>query len=222
MLALLILNLERGGKYTPFSQRELLKCHRTHLVWSFSWNMEFSFFIFTLSWWVTVISNAKKCVCVGEVTGVRDSDQWRLILSPRVCVCVVSEEWATSTARCLLFYQSTVDSLSLRFREGLYLCGTDTLLSLHGERRKASVLHTCCSVCSNILQAVRLNTRRMWTSPLLNVEYVLVLLRIYLYQTFCSSSAIWCSCIHFLYLLLERIKPGSCNISRFAKSVFQT
>lgn len=140
---------------------------------------------------------------------------------PCVCECVVSEEWATSMARCLLFYQSTVDSLSLRFREGLYLCGTDTLLSPHGERRKASVLHTCCSVCSNILQAVRLNTRRMWTSPLINVEYVLVL-SFCLYHTFCSSSAIWCGCIHFLYLLLERIKAGSCNISRFAKSVFQT
>lgn len=33
MLALLILNLEQSGKYTPLSQREPEKCYRTHFEW---------------------------------------------------------------------------------------------------------------------------------------------------------------------------------------------
>lgn len=63
----------------------------------------------------------------------------RLIL----CMCesarVCSRELAISTAPYLLLSQSTLLSLSrsLHFREGFYLSSTETLSSLHSERRKS-------------------------------------------------------------------------------------
>lgn len=52
--------------------------------------------------------------------------------SARVC----SRELAISTAPYLLLSHSTLLSRSLHFREGFYLSSTETLSSLHSERRK--------------------------------------------------------------------------------------
>lgn len=86
MLALLILNLEQSGKYTAFpreshrSAAELILCGHSSGTWSFH---SFLFFLSLLEGLQQVMQK-KWSACAGEVTGVRESDQWRLIL----CVCV--------------------------------------------------------------------------------------------------------------------------------------
>lgn len=136
MLALLILNLEQSGKYTPFpreshrSAAELILCVHSSGTWSFhSFFFFFHFFFFTFSSWMTATRNAKKkkkkveCVCECEWGdwGSRVCDQWRLIL----CVCVFWE-LAISTAHCLLLYQSTLCTHTL----SLSVCALERELSL--------------------------------------------------------------------------------------------
>lgn len=144
MLALLILNLEQGGKYTPFpresyrSAAELILCGHSSGTWSFH---AFFFLLFSYSS-SSATSNSKKWseyVRVGEVTGVWTSDQWISIL----CACV----WAC--ARMCVFLRvgrkhgplpSTLHSFALCFGEG-FISPAPThscVLTVKGERHQYS------------------------------------------------------------------------------------
>lgn len=74
MLALLILNLEPSGKYTPFpreshrSAAELILCGHSSVTWTFHSSL---FFLFLLEGVQQVMQKKKEReVCVGEVAGI--------------------------------------------------------------------------------------------------------------------------------------------------------
>lgn len=68
-----------------------------------------------------------------------------------MCVCArVCARPDHKRCRAASYVISPLSAPSLVLWRGLYLPTTDTL----SERREASVLHSCCSVCADILQAV--------------------------------------------------------------------
>lgn len=161
MLALLILNLEQSGKYTPFrseSQRsaaELILCGHSSGTWSFH-----SFFCFFLQ---QVMQKYEMCLCVW----VRWLGFEKMINGDWVCVCMC----VCVLKRCpyawpdISYSISPLSTLSLCIREG-FISPAPThscVLTVKGERHQYSTPAALSAL--NTLQAVRANTRRMWTSP---------------------------------------------------------
>lgn len=110
----------------------------------------------------------------------------RVCVRAHVHVWVCSWELAIGTAGCLPPLHSPALSRSLSgLWRGRYLSSASALLCPRSERRKASVLHTCCSVCSNILQALRPKTRRMWSFPSST-------------ESMCCN--LWCSVVIYIYV----------------------
>lgn len=213
LLALLILNLEQSGKYTPFpresrrSAAELILCGHSSGTWTFQ---SLFFFSSTFSSWMIATSNAKKSsVCEWGDWGLREwsmeIDHWdwdwdfvRACPCAHVCVCVLeSRPWPDA------FY--SISPLALcTLERALSLLHWHTLVSSQWKEKGMSTPHLLVCLPTHT-EGSQSQFEEDVSLSILNIKCELVL-SVNPLRHFSGYSR-----IHFLYLLLK-IKPYSCRV----------